>query len=818
MKRILAYSLLALFSLGVIGVSAAAALIYWASRDLPNFSKIADYQLPLVTTVYARDKSIIAYFYKEKRFPVTLEQMPVHLRNAFISSEDANFFEHMGVDPKAIARAFINNLRRGTRGEGGSTITQQLIKRLMIGNERSYTRKLKEAILAYRLEKIFSKDQILTLYLNEIYLGEGAHGVEAAARTFFGKHVQELTLAESAALATLPKAPTTNNPYSNPIATKNRQRYSLERMLKDGWITQAEFDEAWAQPLEYKKMPEPSRKVGAWYVEEVRRRLLDMFSEKNIAEKNININTYGEDAIYTAGLHVFTAMEPVHQAAGEAALRQGLLETAKRQGWRGPIQHAQENEYADFLEKNPFEPAMLADAGWVKALVVKVAASGAEVRMGERHKGRIDVKTMSWCRTPNIKVAPDNIVVRDATKVLAPGDVVWVSAVGARGTANPVGTPPRAPAGNDKLGVPAYNPASVKPDTAIPLSLEQMPEAQGALVSMETDTGDVVALVGGYAYGHDSQFIRATQAKRQPGSSFKPIVYSAALDKGYTAASVVMDGPYVSTDDPSKTWRPANYDGTFLGPMILRTALTKSRNACTVRVAQHIGITPIIERARAFGMDDAIPVDLAVSLGAHAVSPLVMTEAYSAFASEGKRVTPRIITSVNDTWGEPLLVIDPETRQVITPQNAYIMTTLMKEVVNAGTATRAKVLGRPVAGKTGTSNEERDTWFIGYSPYLVTTVYTGHDQVQSLGRLETGSRTALPSFIYYRRAIDSLYPPTDFSMPGNITFADVDGKTGKLAGPNSTEAYLLPFVTGTEPKEGGSAVEGGEDILRNQLF
>ncbi len=814
MKRVILYGLLVLFGLGAVGACAAAAMIYWASRDLPPSTKVADYRLPVVSTVYARDGSVLGYLYEEKRFLVSLEQMPEHLRMAFVAAEDGSFYDHSGIDPMAIARAFIRNMQSGKKTQGGSTITQQVIKRLLLTPERSYTRKLKEAILAYRLEKHLSKDEILTIYLNQIYLGSGAHGVEAAARTYFGKHVQDLTLAESAVLATLPQAPSTNNPYNDPVATKHRQAYVLDQMLKHKWITQAQYDAAYAQKLEYKSMPDPSWKLGAWYLEEVRRQLLQMLTEKNVREKGIKLEIYGEDAVYTGGLQIYTAMDPVHQQAAEVALRQSLLETTKRQGWRGPLEQVAAADTAKYLDKHPFKPEQLANAGWAKALVTAVTPAGATARLG-KYSGFIDVKTMHWARTPNIKQAPDHIYMRDATKILAVGDVVWVSAVGAKGTANPVGAPAKEGDAKGKGGVPEYAAAAVKAETPIQLCLEQMPDVEGGLASMETAKGDVVALVGGYEYSQKNQYNRATQAKRQPGSSFKPVVYSAALDNGFTAGSMLLDSPYVSVGDEStKLWRPGNYDGTFKGPMILRTALALSRNLCTVQVAQRIGMQAVVERAKALGVEGDIPPELAVSLGAHEVSPLNMVKVYSAFADGGKRVTPRLITAIKDTWGQDLWVNEPEKVEVISPQNAFIMATLLKEVVNAGTATRARVLGKPMGGKTGTTNDERDTWFDGFTPYLVTSVYTGYDQVRSLGRLETGGRTALPAFIYYRQAVEKFYPPDDFARPDGIVYATVDAQTGKLAGKGSEKSFSLPFYKGTEPTGQASEVESGESLLR----
>lgn len=816
-KRVLVFCLVGLVGLGALGSAAAAAMIYWVSRDLPPYTRIADYRLPVVTTVYARDHSVMGYLYDEKRFLISLEEMPEHLRRAFVAAEDGAFYEHIGIDPLAIASAFYTNLVSGKTRRGGSTITQQIVKRLLLTSEKSYIRKLREAILAVQVERYLSKNEILTIYLNEIYLGSGAHGVEAAARTYFAKKAKDLTLAEAAVLATLPQAPSTNNPYGNPVATKGRQKYVLDRMLHHGWITREEYDQAYAQPLEYASMPDPSWKLGAWYLEEVRRTLLVMFSEKNVREKKIPIEMFGKDAVYMAGLNVYTAMDPVHQASAEKSLRRSLAETSKRQGWRGPLETIPPDEVAAYLANNPFSPQQLEDAGWARALVTEVKPSGATVRLGA-YAGHIAVSAMSWARTPNIKVAPDGVTMRDATKILNVGDVVWVSAVGAKGEANPTGAPAVEPDAKGKGGVPAYSASSVTPETVIALCLEQIPEAEGAFVSLETATGDVVALVGGYQYSQHNQYNRATQARRQPGSSFKPIVYSAALEHGFTAGSVLLDSPYVTIPDPSmKTWRPGNYDGKFLGRLLLRTALARSRNLCTVQVAQQVGMEAIAEHAARMGIEGDIPRELAVSLGAFEVTPLNMVSVFSAFADQGMRAMPRLITSVKDTWGQDLVVEAPEKVRTLSEQNAFIMATLLKEVVNAGTGYRARVLGRPMGGKTGTSNEERDTWFLGFTPHLVSGVYTGYDQVQSLGRLETGGRTALPAYIYYHQDIDQYYPPDDFEQPEDIVFASVDADTGKLAGKGSEKSFYLPFIRGTEPttrSDQKSVVESGESLLR----
>ena len=811
-RKVLGFLFLCFFSLGILGAVALGVVIYWVSLDLPPYTRIADYRLPVVTTVYARDKSVIGYLFEEKRYIISLAEMPEHLRKAFIAAEDASFYEHMGIDPLAIARAFWINTTSGRTRSGASTITQQIVKRLLLTSQKSYGRKLREALLAIQLERHLSKEEILSIYLNEIYLGNTAYGVEAAARMYFGKRAGELTLGESAVLATLPQAPSTNNPVNNPIATKTRQKYVLGQMLRHGWINQEQHDEAYTQPLIYKSEPDPSWKFGAWYLEEVRRELLAMFSEENVRDKGIKIEMYGKDAVYLAGLHVYTAMEPVHQLAAETALRQSLVDTAKRQGWRGPLETVAKADVEAFLKKNKFNPVDLENAGWAKALVTRVTARGATVRLGE-YIGTIGIETMTWARIPDASVAPEEARVDNATKVLKVGDVVWVSAVGATGTANPLGAPLRT----GKNAAPEYKAANVVADKPIALCLEQLPDAQGALISMETQTGDVVALVGGYQHSSGNQYNRATQARRQPGSSFKPIVYSAALDNGFTAASVLMDTPVMLMANAGKAWKPSNYDNTFRGPLLLRTALALSRNVCTVQVAQKMGMAAVVQRAAAMGIEGKIPQELAVSLGAYVVTPMMMAKAYSAFADGGKRTTPRLIIAVKDTWGQDLVVNQPEKIQAISAQNAFIMADLLKGVVNAGTATRAKVLNRPVAGKTGTTNDERDAWFIGFTPELVTSVYTGYDQVRSLGKFESGSRTTIPPFINYFRKIEHLYPPNDFTEPEGIVFATVDSTNGKLAGPATVTAFTLPFIPGTEPKErtGYQSVgESGESLLR----
>lgn len=786
-----------------MGVAGLAGVYYWAARDLPGFRTITDYNPPLVTTVLARDDQVLGYFSKERRFLVDSRDLPQTVIRTFLAAEDSNFYQHEGIDIPGILRSLLRNIQAGSIVQGGSTITQQVIKSLLLTPERSYERKLKEAILAYRLERHLTKDEILTIYLNQIFFGAGAYGIEAAARIYFNKHAHELNLAEASLLAGLPKAPTTNNPFRNAPGAKARQVYVLDRLLALGWVTQEEYAAALSEPLVFASKSDPSWQRGAWYLEEIRRSLIERF---------------GEEKVYTGGLKVRTAVDLTHQAAAEEALRGQLVAVAKRQGWQGPLERIGPEGVDAFLrEQSIIWPDLLAGK-WIRAVVDNVRDTGAEVRFGP-FQGVMSVKTMSWARPPDPDRAPEDVpAVQDARRVLHVGDVVWASLA--------LEDPFSPEMEEEILEMVALDPL---PEALLSrqwdMALEQEPKVEGALVSMDPVTGDVLALVGGYDF-HRSQFIRATQAKRQPGSTFKPIVYSAALDNGFTAASVLMDAPIVYTDYTTQTtWKPENFEGRFHGPTLLRTALVKSRNLVTIRVAQAVGIPKIIGRAKALGLDEDFPLDLSVSLGSVPVSLMDLCRAYSAFARDGSIVTPRTIVSVHSAWGDPLLEVEPVFTSAISHENAYIVTNLLQQAVQDGTGARAKALGRPVAGKTGTTNNEHDAWFVGYSPYLLTGVYVGFDQLAPLGRLETGARAALPAWLDYRKAVEPMYPVQNFSPPSGLVMARVDAQGGLLAGPGwEGPTYLLPFIAGTQPvqlaskredRESGPSSE--EDLMR-QIF
>lgn len=775
---------LLIFFLFIASTGALVVVYKWAAQDLPDYKDITDYNPPLVTKVLTRDGEILGYFYREKRFLVSMNEMSPWLVKSFLAAEDSGFYEHEGVELLGIVRAAIQNLKAREIVQGGSTITQQVIKSLLLSPERSYTRKMKEAILAYRLENHLTKDEILTIYLNQIFLGAGAYGVEAAARDYFGKQAKDLTLAESALIASLPKAPTRLNPYRNPQGARHRQIYVLSRLRDLEWITQAEYETAMEEPFELERMPDPSWQHGPYYLEEVRRQLIRMF---------------GEDKVYEGGLVVETSADIKHLDAAQSALRQGLIESTKRRGWQGPLDNIHTEDRELFLMGQVIDSDELEQGKWFQVVVTDVSQNRALVSFGEL-KGEIDVSTMSWARTPDPSRAPEEVrAISDSRVVLKEGDLVWASLIQEK---------------DDGSGLWS-------------LALEQEPIVEGAILSADSRTGEVLAMAGGYDF-HRSHFNRATQAKRQPGSAFKPFVYSVALDNGFTPASIVLDAPIVYDDyQTMTTWRPKNFEGIFHGPTLLRDALVTSRNLVTIRVAQRIGINTMISRFRDFGIIEEFPRDLSISLGSVPVSLIDLCQAYSVFARDGSYIPLYLINRVADSWGQELYKNQDQQVMAVSPENAYIITNLLQEVVRDGTGWRARVLGRPVAGKTGTTNDQNDAWYVGYSPYLITGVYVGFDQLTPMGKYETGSRAASPIWVNYRLQVEEDYPVQDFIRPPGVTMARIDQATGLLAPSDSSESYFLPFLAGTEPSQRSVRIDepgrtrpagsSEEDLLR-QIF
>jgi penicillin-binding protein 1A len=746
------------FILLIALISAGGYGFYWITRDLPQISSLKDYQPSIITTVYGDDGTPIGEFYVERRIVVPLKEIPDMLIQAFVAAEDSRFFEHEGIDFMGILRALWKNIQARGIVQGGSTITQQVTKSLLLTPERSLTRKLREAILAYRIEKYLSKDEILHLYLNQIYLGHGAYGVEAAAQNYFGKHVVELNLAEAATLAGLPQAPSRYSPYSHPQRAKERQVYVLNRMVADGYISASQAAEALAVALDIRKRKSWNIGEVPYFTEHVRRYL----EEK-----------YGQEMLYRQGLQVYTTVNVRFQKIAQRAVRKGLLQLDKRQGYRGPLAHLAPEKIEPFFQElkkssrsNSPEPDSV-----VKGVVIAVSSEEKKVtvRLNDG-MGVLPVKKMEWAREPDPEIASGSVKITDPAKVLEVGDVILVRLLDY----------------DDKTGEWV-------------LALEQEPEVQGALLCVENDSGYVEAMIGGLDF-KTSQFNRAIQSRRQPGSAFKPITYTAALDKGYTPASIIIDSPVIYSDDEMDwKWKPKNYKEKFFGPTLFREALILSRNVVTVKILRDIGIDYAIDYARRFGITSPLARDLSLALGSSGLSLLEITNAYSVFANLGELVTPVFITKIVDRRGNVLEQNKTRKERVVDKDTAYIMTHLLQEVVKYGTGWRARALGRPAAGKTGTTNKLQDAWFIGFTPTHVSGVWVGFDNDRTLGKYETGSRAASPIWVDFNREILKGEKVKVFAVPDNVVFAKIDPKTGLLAKPDDKDGIFEAFKKGTAP-------------------
>ncbi|MFY9943629.1 MAG: PBP1A family penicillin-binding protein [Desulfobacterales bacterium] len=742
----------------VLAAGAGAGLYAYFAKDLPQITSLKDYRPAIITTVFSDDNRKIGEFFKERRKILPLQDMPEMLLHAFVAAEDSRFYKHQGIDLIGILRAFYKNLEAGAIVQGGSTITQQVTKSFFLSPERSYRRKVKEAILAYRIDRSFTKDEILYLYLNQIYLGHGAYGVEAASENYFGKPARELNLAECAILAGLPQAPSRYSPFRNWEKAKERQIYVLNRMMAEGYITNLQAGDAINAPLDVK----PRRN---WYIEKV-----PVYTEhvRRYVEKK-----YGQDALYTGGLKIFTAVNIDMQKIARAEITRGLLDLDKRQGYRGPIEHLAPPAMAAFAAalRNAQEDDPLEAGKTVKALVIDVDDTGKRVtvRMGDE-KGVIALENMAWARKPNPEVPWYAERIRRPGQALALGDVIWVKL--------------QAPRGKDGIW---------------PLSLEQTPAAQGALLCIEAETGHVKAMIGGRDFT-ESQFNRAIQSRRQPGSAFKPVIYAAALDKGYTPATVLIDAPIVYQDAQRDfTWKPKNYGEKFHGPTLLREALAKSRNVVTIKILQDIGIDYAIGYARKLGISSPLSRDLSLALGSSGVSLLEIVNAFSVFANLGYRLEPIFITKIVDRDGNVLEENRPLKTKAIDQSTAYIMTSLLESVVKSGTGRRVAALGRPVAGKTGTTNDLYDAWFVGYTPRYITGAWVGFDQGGSLGKLETGARAASPIWLGFMQKILADKPVRVFPVPDGVVFAKIDAETGLLPVAESADTLFECFKEGTAP-------------------
>jgi len=776
--------------LAFLGSGAVLYVFYHYGQGLPDYRQLADYQPPTVTRVQAGDGRLLAEYAVEKRVYVPVSAIPRRVVYAFLAAEDKNFYSHPGVDFMSVLRAVITNLANigsDKRPVGASTITQQVAKNFLLTNEVSIERKIKEAILAFRIEHAFSKERILDLYLNEIYLGFGSYGVAAAALNYFNKSLDELTIAEAAYLAALPKAPNNYHPIRRHDAAVARRNWVIGRMLEDGRITFEEAKAAWQEPLQVYRA-DPTEIVHAdYFVEQVRREL---------------VNLYGDTKLYEGGLSVRTTLNPRLQKIAERSLRKGLIAYDRRHGWRGPVAHV-DLEAADWRSALAgIEPPKGASP-WVLAMVLSLDDKAATVGLPDGTEGSIPMAELKWAR-PWLKGQKVGARPKTPANVLKVGDAVLVEPVAADsdGKAYPEGS----------------------------YGLRQIPAVDGGLVAIDPHTGRVLAMEGGFSYEY-SEFNRVTQAERQPGSAFKPFVYLAALDSGFTPATIVLDAPFVIDQGAGLgKWKPANYSKKFYGPSPMRIGIEKSRNLMTIRLAQTIGMEKIVDYARRFGVIDNMPPILSMALGAGETTLLRLTTGYAMLVNGGKRITPTLIDRVQDRNGttiyrhdlrdcpgcwpdewhnQPPPELPDEREQLVDPRSAYQIVSMLQGVVQRGTGWRIKSLGRPLAGKTGTTNDSMDTWFIGFSPDLAVGVFVGFDEPKPLGHGETGSSVSAPIFKSFMAAALKNEPAIPFRIPPGLRLVRINSETGQLARAGDKHVILEAFKPGTVPNGEQSVIDGG---------
>ena len=725
------------------------------NRGIPSIKEISEYRPLDGTKVYDDEDSLLGELKIEKGIYVPVQNMPEHMINAVIAVEDARFWRHEGIDYLAIVRAIFKDILYGELKEGGSTITQQLAKVMFLTPEKTIKRKLREAALAIKIEKNLDKKAILELYLNKVYFGHGAYGVEMASRIYFGKSVKDLTLSEAAIIAGLIRAPSAYSPFNNIQRARGRQLTVLSRMEEEGFIKRSEKERALKQPI-YLSSKRRDIEVNNYFLEYIR---------KYLVEK------YGEETVYRKGLNVYTTLNKKAQLSAAKELQAGLQKLDKRRGWRGPIDHKEDIDID--REKERSEPAnsVVTEANEVlSGLVLEVKKREAVIK-SRGIIGKLSIKDAQWASTVIDPKTEKRKTLKDftLTQILTPGDII-------------------------KVRVKSVH------NKEVLFALEQDPEVQGAVVALEPDTGFVRTLVGGYDF-IKSEYNRALYANRQPGSAFKPIIYAAALDDDFTPASIIVDEPITYYGGPKGKWTPENYDHKFYGPTSLREALTYSRNVVTVKLVEAVGINKVIEFARKVGIQGEMPHDLTLALGSLSLTPFELACCYSVFANEGMKVKPVAIKYITDKQGRILESNEPEAVEAISPQTAFLITSLMEEVVKNGTGWRAKALGRPVAGKTGTTNEYRDAWFVGYTPDLVSVVWVGFDDMRPLGSQETGARAASPIWVAFMQdVLKDESEPEGFTPPEGIVSCTVDPVTGLLT-QDETTGITVYFKEGTEPRQ-----------------
>lgn len=904
----------------VIALCSAFLLYRVIKSDLPQIITVKDYDPLRVSTVYDQNNKKVGEFYFQRRILIPYEKMPKNLVNAFLAAEDDQFFEHGGLNFQAIFRAFIANVRAGRTVQGGSTITQQVAKTFFLSNERKFFRKAQEALLAIELESNLSKEDILFLYLNQIYFGNSAYGIENAAQTYFHKSTEQMTLAEMAILAGLPKAPSEYSPVINPSRAKERQVYVLKRMASVGFISQEEADTAAKEPLKV-YVKEDYEAVAPFYLETIRQLLVEKL---------------GEDAVLKKGINIYASLDVDKQKAAQEAMVQGLKELDKRQGFRGALRRMESPEEMDEYFKKYKRKLILESTseriinpdGQFADIEIQLANAAVNPHAGSSKKlaakdlktppvmtpqnlppyfriqetyeavvekvddelglvylkmpesqGVIDFESMKWARKPNTDKRYDLDQIAKASQALAAGDVVHVKVIADKPnfTKNP--PVPKKPI----KGAPT--PQGPDLSKYVHLELDQEPLAEGALLSIDQQTQDVVSLVGGYSFSR-SKLNRAFQAFRQTGSSFKTIVYASALDKGYTPSTPIMDAPVVydteqqdnEGQDDAKVWKPSNHGKSFGGEIIFRNALVQSLNIPSVKILEDVGVHWSADYAKRLGVFSPLNMDFSLALGSSSLSLFEMTKVFSELGRLGKRTRPIIIRKVTDRDGQVLAenilleekfvektkTIDEEfeTRrkafmegtevkpdgavaensvepqkidrkkekpdknfffenpdQIIKPQTAYVMTSLLKGVIEDknGTAARAKILGREAAGKTGTTNGYVDAWFIGYTAQLATGVWVGFDKEKSLGKGEVGGRAALPIWLDFMKVAHENLPQMTLPVPEGIVFANIDAETGKLASASSKNIIRQAYVEGTEPTSSSDQSEEATDFLKRDL-
>lgn len=874
MKLSLRNILLVFAALIVVGVAIVGAILMKLNSELPEVIGMADYKPLLVTEVFDRNNKKIGEFFREKRILVPYDQIPKIVVEAFVSAEDDTFFHHSGLNYFAIVRAVLANLRTGKKSQGGSTITQQVARAIVLqSNEKTYSRKIKEVLLTWKMEQVLKKEEILFLYLNQIYLGQGAHGVGAAAQTYFRKDLKNITIPEAAILAGLPQAPSRYSPIHNPSSAKERQKYVLRRMAEVGYISSQDAEKYIQEPVKLYVI-QNFKELAPSYLETVRQLL---------------VSEIGEGFVLDKGVKVYTGLDLKKQIAAQEQVQAGLRALDKRQGFRGPQKTLTEPaQVAEFLlevrnkamddssperilkpngtfdPRGPLNltgkgengtplpnlPAYIPMGKIVDAVVTKVDdnAGLVFVRFAES-KGLIDLSTMTWARKPDAQVRSEDALVKKPSTALKVGDVIQVKVTGAEFKSERLS---KLIEEHKKKHKGKNTPAKLElPDlkSYANVELEQDPLVEGALLAIDQKTQDVISLVGGYDFVR-SKFNRAWQAARQTGSSFKAFVYLSALDKDYTPATPIIDAPVVYDEveegqDPAKpqetkTWRPKNISNKFGGDILFRNALIRSLNVPTVKIIEHVGVDWASQYARRLGIFSPLNMDFTLALGSSSVTLYEMTRAFGTIGRMGRVLNPVIIRKVMDASGKELAsdiglnnrfktelgrleeefeqrrqtvltATEPDKKtppiffsdkdQLIRPQTAYVLTTILQGVIDDphGTAGAARALGRPVAGKTGTTTAFYDAWFMGYTPDVVAGVWVGFDDEKSLGRSETGGKAALPIWLEYMKVAHEGLPPRGFPVPDGVVFANIDNETGQLVRADSKSVVRQAFIDGTEP-------------------